>query len=56
MVYGFHPSPFGDTLILATGFQTTRFLSAIDVVGRGGRKLDEAWSDGEGGSESGVGP
>jgi cation diffusion facilitator CzcD-associated flavoprotein CzcO len=35
-----------DTLILATGFQTTRFLSAIDVVGRGGRKLDLAWSDG----------
>jgi cation diffusion facilitator CzcD-associated flavoprotein CzcO len=35
-----------DTLILATGFQTTRFLSAIEVVGRGGHRLDEAWSDG----------
>ena len=35
-----------DTLILATGFQTTRFLSVLDVVGREGRKLDEAWSDG----------
>jgi cation diffusion facilitator CzcD-associated flavoprotein CzcO len=35
-----------DTLVLATGFETTRFLSAIDVVGRHGRKLDDAWSDG----------
>jgi cation diffusion facilitator CzcD-associated flavoprotein CzcO len=35
-----------DTLILATGFATTKYLSAIDVVGRGGRRIDEAWSDG----------
>jgi cation diffusion facilitator CzcD-associated flavoprotein CzcO len=35
-----------DTLILATGFATTKFLSAIDVVGRGGRSIAEAWSDG----------
>jgi cation diffusion facilitator CzcD-associated flavoprotein CzcO len=35
-----------DTLILATGFATTKFLSAIDVVGRGGRSITEAWSDG----------
>jgi len=35
-----------DTLILATGFDTTKFLSAIDVVGRGGRSIAEAWSDG----------
>jgi cation diffusion facilitator CzcD-associated flavoprotein CzcO len=35
-----------DTVILATGFQTTKFLSAIDVVGRGGRSIAEAWSDG----------
>src|SRR5262249_60087446 len=35
-----------DTLILATGFATTRYLSAIDVRGRGGRRIDEAWSDG----------
>jgi cation diffusion facilitator CzcD-associated flavoprotein CzcO len=35
-----------DTLILATGFATTRYLSAIDVVGRGGRRIDDAWSDG----------
>jgi cation diffusion facilitator CzcD-associated flavoprotein CzcO len=35
-----------DTLILATGFQTTRFLSAIDVRGRGGRSIADAWSDG----------
>jgi cation diffusion facilitator CzcD-associated flavoprotein CzcO len=35
-----------DTLILATGFATTKYLSAIDVVGRGGRRISEAWSDG----------
>jgi cation diffusion facilitator CzcD-associated flavoprotein CzcO len=35
-----------DTLILATGFATTRFLSAIDVRGRGGRSIADAWRDG----------
>jgi cation diffusion facilitator CzcD-associated flavoprotein CzcO len=35
-----------DTLILATGFATTKFLSAIDVVGRGGLTIADAWSDG----------
>jgi cation diffusion facilitator CzcD-associated flavoprotein CzcO len=35
-----------DTLILATGFQTTKYLSVIDVVGRGGLSIEEAWSDG----------
>jgi cation diffusion facilitator CzcD-associated flavoprotein CzcO len=35
-----------DTLILATGFSATKYLSAIDVRGRGGRRSDEAWSDG----------
>jgi len=35
-----------DTLILATGFSATKYLSAIDVRGRGGRRIDEAWSDG----------
>jgi len=35
-----------DTLILATGFQTTKFLSAIDVRGRGGRAIADAWNDG----------
>jgi cation diffusion facilitator CzcD-associated flavoprotein CzcO len=35
-----------DTIVLATGFQTTRYLSAIDVVGRGGRHIDDAWRDG----------
>jgi cation diffusion facilitator CzcD-associated flavoprotein CzcO len=35
-----------DTLILATGFETTKYLSAIQVVGRGGRHIDEAWRDG----------
>jgi len=35
-----------DTLILATGFATTRYLSAIEVVGRRGQTLDQAWNDG----------
>jgi cation diffusion facilitator CzcD-associated flavoprotein CzcO len=35
-----------DALILATGFATTKFLSAIEVTGRGGLTLAEAWRDG----------
>ncbi|MCA9503557.1 MAG: NAD(P)/FAD-dependent oxidoreductase [Spirochaetaceae bacterium] len=35
-----------DTLVLATGFEATRYLSAIDVVGRGGVSIHEAWKDG----------
>ena len=35
-----------DTLILASGFAATKYLSSIEVTGRGGRSLDDAWSDG----------
>lgn len=35
-----------DTIILATGFAATRYLSAIEVVGRAGRRIDDAWKDG----------
>jgi len=35
-----------DTLILATGFAATRYLAAIDVQGRGGRSIHDAWKDG----------
>ena len=35
-----------DTLILATGFSATSYLSAISVTGRGGRSIEDAWSDG----------
>ncbi|MEZ4331220.1 MAG: NAD(P)/FAD-dependent oxidoreductase [Myxococcota bacterium] len=35
-----------DTIILATGFAATKYLSAIDVVGRGGLHIEDAWSDG----------
>jgi cation diffusion facilitator CzcD-associated flavoprotein CzcO len=35
-----------DTLVFATGFAATKFLSAIDVVGRDGLTLADAWSDG----------
>jgi cation diffusion facilitator CzcD-associated flavoprotein CzcO len=35
-----------DTIVLATGFQVTRFLSAIGVTGRNGLRLDDEWRDG----------
>ncbi len=35
-----------DTLILATGFAATKFLSAIEVRGRAGVRLEKAWEDG----------
>jgi cation diffusion facilitator CzcD-associated flavoprotein CzcO len=35
-----------DTLIFATGFATTKYLSALDVRGRGGKRIDDAWNDG----------
>jgi cation diffusion facilitator CzcD-associated flavoprotein CzcO len=35
-----------DTIICATGFDTTRFLAAIPVVGKGGVTIEEAWEEG----------
>lgn len=35
-----------DTIILATGFQTTLYLSALDVTGRNGLHIRDAWRDG----------
>lgn len=35
-----------ETIVLATGFKTTQYLSAIDVTGRDGRRLADAWADG----------
>jgi cyclohexanone monooxygenase len=35
-----------DTIILATGFATTKFLGALNVVGRDGVHITEAWADG----------
>jgi cation diffusion facilitator CzcD-associated flavoprotein CzcO len=34
------------TLILATGFSATSYLSAIEVTGRGGVRIEDAWRDG----------
>ena len=34
-----------DAIVYGTGFDTLQFLSAGDVVGRGGRSLREAWRD-----------
>ncbi len=33
-----------DVLVLATGFRADRFLRPMQVIGRRGRRLDEAWS------------
>jgi cyclohexanone monooxygenase len=35
-----------DTIVIATGFATTKYLSAIDVTGRQECGLDDAWNDG----------
>jgi len=35
-----------DTLVLATGFSSIEFLSAIEVTGRNGLDLQDAWKDG----------
>jgi len=35
-----------DTLVMATGFDVTRYLSSVHVVGRGGRVLAEEWNEG----------
>ncbi len=35
-----------DTIVVATGFATTKYLSAIEVVGQHGRRIDDAWNDG----------
>lgn len=35
-----------DTIIYATGFQTTNFLAPVEVIGRNGRRLHDLWKDG----------
>jgi cation diffusion facilitator CzcD-associated flavoprotein CzcO len=35
-----------DLIVYATGFSATKYLSALDVTGRNGRHIDEAWHDG----------
>jgi cyclohexanone monooxygenase len=35
-----------DVLVLATGYDTTKFVSVIEVVGRGGLRIEDAWEDG----------
>lgn len=35
-----------DTIIFATGFESTKFLYPLEICGRDGRRLDEAWADG----------
>ncbi len=35
-----------DTLVFATGFSATKYLSAIEVKGRNGLQIADAWSDG----------
>ncbi|HWC36678.1 MAG TPA: NAD(P)/FAD-dependent oxidoreductase [Mycobacteriales bacterium] len=35
-----------DTIIFGTGFRANEYLTTIDVIGRDGRKLRDAWEDG----------
>ena len=35
-----------DVLVLATGFDPHRFLADSEILGRGGRKLSDTWSNG----------
>jgi len=35
-----------DTIIYGTGFKANEYLSTIDVIGVGGRRLHETWKDG----------
>ena len=35
-----------DTIICATGYKVRKYLTAIDVTGRGGLSLSDAWADG----------
>ncbi len=35
-----------DTIVLATGFDATKYLSVVDVSGRDDRRLVDAWSEG----------
>ena len=35
-----------DTMVYSTGFETTTYLNALEVTGRGGARLRDAWSDG----------
>lgn len=35
-----------DILVLATGFETTSFLAPMELFGRDGRRLNDAWRDG----------
>lgn len=34
-----------DAIVLATGFETSHYLSGIDVVGTGGQRLHERWGE-----------
>jgi cation diffusion facilitator CzcD-associated flavoprotein CzcO len=35
-----------DTIVYSTGFETTTYLNALEVTGRRGARLRDAWSDG----------
>jgi cation diffusion facilitator CzcD-associated flavoprotein CzcO len=35
-----------DTILLATGYETQKYVSVIDVVGRDGIRIDDAWEKG----------
>ena len=37
-----------DTIVFGTGFRANEYLTAIDIYGRGGRRLHDDWREGRG--------
>jgi cation diffusion facilitator CzcD-associated flavoprotein CzcO len=35
-----------DVIVYATGYETTRYISALEIIGRDGLDIDDAWADG----------
>lgn len=48
---GHHPA---DILVWATGFQASRFIGSVDVIGRSGRTLRDTWEENDSRSYLGV--
>jgi 4-hydroxyacetophenone monooxygenase len=43
-----------DVIVLATGFHTHRYLWPMDLVGRAGRRLSDAWGDADAHAHLGI--
>jgi 4-hydroxyacetophenone monooxygenase len=43
-----------DVIVFSTGFETTRYIQPLEVVGRGGRTLRETWGDDDASAYLGI--